>query len=662
MKRFVLPRARLGALPWRAFPLLLISTSALAVSLPDGVMEELAGVDRTAAVSGDGRVVLAHSGSTGEWFGWSASAGRFDLPGGVSELVAVNRDGTVFVGALFSTNHAFRWQMGQNYQDLGTLGGNSSLANGLSSDGSVVVGQADNASGTLRAFRWTAGAGMQDLGSLRPGGMSWANAVDGAGTVVVGGALAGGSIHAFRWENGVMADLATLPGDSDSFASAISRDGKVVVGDGQGVSTGIRGFRWTADAGMTDLGNLGGGYTSAAAVNADGSVVVGTSSLADSSLNAFRWTSAGMAALGTLTGESESRGTGVSDDGNTVVGYSGGRGFIWRAALDSSPSSPSNLGNLGTMQDLRNLQTSVLASANTSAQLMSSQGRRLRELSQTQCIPGTAQRYCLSLGAGGVFGEADASDSAQSVSEFAGGMRLNEHFSTGVSGQLAHADLKTNSAEQKQDYGLSLWLAYQQNPELATGWSASLVAAAGTGISRFERGNDLLDVQKASSEVRLTSSAQRAAVGYGVSVGTTVLTPELAVTHVHSQRDAFEEHNVAFPLRVDGASSDETYASLALRSATPLSARTTLQLKLAADVLLDDSSSAFSGTSQIPGLNQFQINSNLVKRDVVPMAAALVSYALSPAASVSAGVQVAASAYQQQRPVTAVGVQFSYGF
>lgn len=653
MKRFALPRARIGALPWRAFPLLLISSSALAVSLPDGVMEELAGASQIVAVSGDGRVVLARSGSTGEWFGWSASAGRFALPAVAFRRrgTAVNIDGTVFVGSttVGGFDRASRWEVGQSFQDLGTLGGDRSVATGLNSDGSVVVGQATNVNAVMHAFRWTADAGMQDLGSLSPGMESRATAVDGAGAVVVGSAVVGGNVHAFRWENGVMADLATLPGDLISFAYAISRDGQVVVGDSDGGSTGGHGFRWTATTGMTDLGNLGGDLTTAAAVNADGSVVVGSATLADGSLNAFRWTSAGMASLGTLTGENQSFVTGVSDDGNTVVGSSGSRAFIWRAAL-------------GSMQDLRNLQTSVLASANTSAQLMSSQGRRLRELSQTQCIPGAAQRYCLSLGTGGVFGEADASDSAQSVSEFAGGMRLNEHFSTGVSGQLAHADLKTNSAEQKQDYGLSLWLAYQQNPELATGWNASLAAAAGTGISRFTRGDDLLDVQKASSEVRLTSTAQRAAVGYGVSVGSIVLTPELAVTHVHSQRDAFEEHNVAFPLRVDGASSDETYASLALRSASPLSARTILQLKLAADVLLDDSSSAFSGTSQIPGLSQFQINSNLVKRDVVPMAAARVSYALSPAASVSAGLQVAASAYQQQRPVTALGVQFSYGF
>jgi probable HAF family extracellular repeat protein len=49
---------------------------------------------------------------------------------------------------------------------LGTLGGDSSVAWGVSADGSVVVGGAQNAAGEWRAFRWTAAGGMQDLGTL----------------------------------------------------------------------------------------------------------------------------------------------------------------------------------------------------------------------------------------------------------------------------------------------------------------------------------------------------------------------------------------------------------------------------------------------------------------------------------------------------------------
>jgi probable HAF family extracellular repeat protein len=84
-------------------------------------------------------------------------------------------------------------------QNLGTLGGDSSLALAVSADGSVVVGWATNAAGQKRAFRWTAARGMQDLGTLG-GSESEAHGVSADGSVVVGWACnAAGQPRAFRW-------------------------------------------------------------------------------------------------------------------------------------------------------------------------------------------------------------------------------------------------------------------------------------------------------------------------------------------------------------------------------------------------------------------------------------------------------------------------------
>jgi len=129
---------------------------------------------------------------------------------------------------------------------LGTLGGAKSRAYGVSSDGRVVVGEAENAAGQRRAFRWTAGGGMEDLGTLPGYDASYAYGVSADGRVVVGAAAnAAGRGRAFRWTAaGGMEDLnityasLLIPGSYLEQAYAISPDGRYIVGQGYNAATG----------------------------------------------------------------------------------------------------------------------------------------------------------------------------------------------------------------------------------------------------------------------------------------------------------------------------------------------------------------------------------------------------------------------------------------
>src|SRR5437868_2653577 len=97
------------------------------------------------------------------------------------------------------------------------------------------------------------GARFFGLGDL-PGGTfnSWANGVSADGSVVVGISESGSGGEAFRWTSGEgmvgLGYLSFLPFGKNSFARGVSADGSVIVGDSSGQA-----FRWTSEDGMVGL-------------------------------------------------------------------------------------------------------------------------------------------------------------------------------------------------------------------------------------------------------------------------------------------------------------------------------------------------------------------------------------------------------------------------
>jgi probable HAF family extracellular repeat protein len=244
-------------------------------------------------VSADGSVVVGWAENAAgheRAFRWTEARGMQDLgtlPGGDgSAATGVSADGSVVVGSAQNAAgqwRAFRWTAARGMQDLGTLpGGCCSSAWGVSADGSVVVGVAANAAGQWRAFRWTAARGMRGLGTLG-GDYSWATGVSADGSVMVGWAdNAAGRSRAFRWTAaGGMQDLGTL-GGSESEATGVSADGSVVVGRARNAAGQRRAFRWTAAGGMEDLNityahllTNGSVLEVASAISPDGRYIVG---------------------------------------------------------------------------------------------------------------------------------------------------------------------------------------------------------------------------------------------------------------------------------------------------------------------------------------------------------------------------------------------------
>lgn len=205
------------------------------------------------AVTADGSMVVGGD----NWWKTSGQNGIFGpFPGNQDQTQASGLSGTsqapVAVGAAIkgsdsngATFHAFRWTPTGGLQDLGLTTGSESIAISISADGSVIVGEARDASGFWRAFRWTASTGMQDIGTLG-GPESAAFAVNKDGSVLVGTSLTSGSTgsnHSFVWTAKTgMQDLKTILDaagvhTADKWVSldalaGVSADGTVMTGYG----------------------------------------------------------------------------------------------------------------------------------------------------------------------------------------------------------------------------------------------------------------------------------------------------------------------------------------------------------------------------------------------------------------------------------------------
>jgi probable HAF family extracellular repeat protein len=135
--------------------------------------------------------------------------------------------------------HAFLEDLNSSMQDLGTLGGDNSIAFAINHHGTI-VGQADISTTPdpnffvppFHAFIWQRGA-MQDLGSIFGGTFSLAQDINEKGQVVGSADTANDQeAHAFLWENGSVTDLGALTANTANQPAGINNEGVVVGSSG----------------------------------------------------------------------------------------------------------------------------------------------------------------------------------------------------------------------------------------------------------------------------------------------------------------------------------------------------------------------------------------------------------------------------------------------
>lgn len=201
------------------------------------------------AISGDGSTIVGVD-LDGEGARWTSGGGTEGLGEPPSAIpLDVSFDGSVAVGLIDGLpEEVFRWTSEAGVVGLDFAGS----ARSISADGSTIVGVSHPTDDINEAFLWTIETGRIDLGFLPgPSARLSSNAADvsGDGAIVVGSSETGNfDPEAIIWDesNGMRSLEVVLEGlgvdlggwDLD-FATAISADGKTIVGYGRNPSGGI---------------------------------------------------------------------------------------------------------------------------------------------------------------------------------------------------------------------------------------------------------------------------------------------------------------------------------------------------------------------------------------------------------------------------------------
>jgi probable HAF family extracellular repeat protein len=223
--------------------------------------------------------------------------------------------------------------------DLGTLGGSSSLPDGINERGQV-VGVAQNTvtdpvyladligfpSGTQwRAALWEDGV-IRDLGTLGTGQEAFAVSINERGQIAgysftnttPNPTTGFPTVAGFSWQDSKMHELGSL-GGTLSFVFKNNNRGQVAGSSYLPGDVAYHAVLWTKGK-ATDLGILGGNNSQAVWLNDRGDVA-GTSDTADGTFDAFLWRDGVMTDLGRVAGDNCSLANYINSKGE-VVGQS----------------------------------------------------------------------------------------------------------------------------------------------------------------------------------------------------------------------------------------------------------------------------------------------------------------------------------------------------
>ena len=367
---------------------------------------------------------------------------------------------------------------------------------------------------------------------------------------------------------GGMCDLGTLKADNSgvSYASAVNADGAVVVGEARNDNGSTTAFRWSTDTGaMQDLGTLkadNSGRSSASAVSADGTVVVGEASSNDGSQHAF----------------------------------------IWRTQ----------------MQDLSNVIGSTPILINDTEIAGTQQQNALDSLMGETCLAGEGQS-CMRIGGHltntGSTGSQDIAARSSVGATLTYGRGINGRITMGGTLALNGTNLGSNGFDMGNSVNFSLWGEYSENGLVRTGLQAGAAIGWARESGSITRGRGLENVMLATGDADIKTMSARATIGYGFEHRKWLITPSATLAHFRTNRSAYAEQGADFNATYDKLSMERTTVTLGVSGEYHVLEQGTLLLRAGVERDLSADHSVLTGTSTMPGMENFAVSSTLERRN-----------------------------------------------
>lgn len=264
--------------------------------------------------SGGGNYITPASTDTNSSTGGVTDLGS--LGGFRAGAQAINDAGQVVGAGMTGTSSPAFLYSGGTLTSAGTLGGNYSIAFAINAAGQF-VGAAYGATGGRQAYVDSNGV-MTNLADL-PGDIGGtAMAINDLGAIVGESYNSGGIGSAVVWTGGAVSAIPTL-GGSVSEAFGINDSGLIVGASTLANDQYVHAFE-DVNGTVTDLGTLGGSSSYALAVSSAGTIVGESRITGDGAVHAFIDQNSVMTDLGTLPGFTNSIATAINASGE-IVGY-----------------------------------------------------------------------------------------------------------------------------------------------------------------------------------------------------------------------------------------------------------------------------------------------------------------------------------------------------